>query len=51
MLDMTNNKLAPAAADYGYRPIMSFAANQRFIHGTPVNQMPQQRRVRVAYAN
>ena len=51
MLDMTNNKLAPAAADYGYRPIMSFAANQRFIHGTPVNQLPQQRRVRVAYAN
>ena len=49
MLDMASDRIAPAAADYGYRPVMSFAANQRYLHGTPVNQQAPQRRVRVAY--
>lgn len=50
MLDMASDRVAPASMDYGYKPVMSFAANERFIHGTPVNQRPQQR-IRVAYAN
>lgn len=50
MLDMASDRIAPAHMDYGYKPVVSFAANERFIHGTPVDQRPPQR-IRVAYAN
>lgn len=51
MLDMASDRVAPAAADYGYRPVMSFAAGERFIHGTPVTGQIGPRTLRVAYAN
>ena len=47
MLDMASDRVAPADMSYGYRPVMSFAANERFLHGQAY-QAPQQR-VRLAY--
>lgn len=50
MLDMASDRVAPAAQDYGYRPVMSFSAESRYIHGQAV--MPQQpATVRIAYSN
>lgn len=50
MLDMASDRVAPAAQDYGYRPVMSFSAESRYIHGQAV--MPQQpATVRIAYTN
>lgn len=51
MLDMASDRVAPASADYGYRPVMSFAAGERFIHGTTLGGPPGPRTMRVAYAN
>ncbi len=34
MLDMGSDRIVPAAGDYGYRPVMSFAGNTRYLHGT-----------------
>ncbi|HSM52745.1 MAG TPA: transglutaminase-like cysteine peptidase [Erythrobacter sp.] len=48
MLDMASDRIAPAAADYGYRPVMSFAGAERFIHGTAVGTPQMQRPVRIA---
>lgn len=47
MLDMASDRIAPATHDYGYRAVMSFAANQRYIHGQKVSLPPQ--RIRIAY--
>jgi len=33
MLDMGSDRIVPAAGDYGYRPVMSFAGNTRYLHG------------------
>ena len=33
MLDMQSDRVAPAGADYGYKPVMSFAGNGSFLHG------------------
>ncbi len=33
MLDMQSDRIAPASADYGYKPVMSFAGNDSFLHG------------------
>ncbi|WP_394727370.1 transglutaminase-like cysteine peptidase [Altererythrobacter sp. GH1-8] len=33
MLDMQSDRVDSAAFDYGYRPVMSFAAGQRYLHG------------------
>jgi predicted transglutaminase-like cysteine proteinase len=33
MLDMGSDRIVPAAADYGYRPVVSFAGNTRYLHG------------------
>lgn len=33
MLDMQSDRIAPAAMDYGYRPVMSFAGGESFLHG------------------
>lgn len=50
MLDMASDRVAPAAADYGYRPVMSFAAGQSYIHGTPMDDAHAMRRtIRIAY--
>ena len=51
MLDMASDRIAPAAADYGYRPVMSFAGKDRYIHGTAVAAPDAARTVRLAYAN
>lgn len=40
MLDMASDRIAPAGLSYGYRPVMSFAANERFLHGAAVEQRP-----------
>lgn len=40
MLDMASDRIAPAGMSYGYRPVMSFAANERFLHGATVEQRP-----------
>ncbi|QIG55111.1 transglutaminase-like cysteine peptidase [Altererythrobacter sp. BO-6] len=39
MLDMASDRVANAAADYGYRPLMSFTGSERFIHGTPTGEL------------
>jgi len=50
MLDMASNRVASAALDYGYRPVMSFSKGARYLHGQAV--APQQpETVRIAYAN
>ncbi len=51
MLDMANDRIAPAASDYGYRPVMSFAAGQSFLHGTTVGAEPAPRPLRLARAD
>lgn len=51
MLDMASDRVATAAADYGYRPVMSFTAGERFIHGTPMGGSPTPRTLRIAQAN
>lgn len=51
MLDMASDRVATAAADYGYRPVMSFTAGERFIHGTPMGGAPGPRTLRIAQAN
>ena len=33
MLDMGSDRIVPAAGDYGYRPVMSFAGDTRYLHG------------------
>lgn len=33
MLDMQTDRVMPAARDYGYRPVMSFAGKTRYLHG------------------
>ena len=33
MLDMQSNRVAPASSDYGYKPVMSFAGNDSYLHG------------------
>ncbi|WFL76638.1 transglutaminase-like cysteine peptidase [Altererythrobacter arenosus] len=33
MLDMQGDRVVPADMNYGYRPVMSFAGNQRYLHG------------------
>ncbi len=33
MLDMQGDRVAPANMGYGYRPVMSFAGDQRYLHG------------------
>ncbi len=40
MLDMASDRIAPAGMSYGYLPVMSFAANERFLHGATVEQRP-----------
>ena len=51
MLDMQSNRVAPASQDYGYKPVMSFAGNDSFLHGkkyrAPVDRGPR----RLALAN
>ena len=51
MLDMASDRIAPAGLSYGYRPVMSFAGNDRYLHGkayqAPAEQ--PQRRVRFAF--
>ena len=37
MLDMGSDRVVPAAGDYGYRPVMSFAGNTRYLHGKKYN--------------
>ncbi|MEP5938645.1 MAG: transglutaminase-like cysteine peptidase [Erythrobacter sp.] len=37
MLDMGSDRVVPAAGDYGYRPVMSFAGNSRYLHGKKYN--------------
>ena len=49
MLDMASDRIAPAGMSYGYRPVMSFAANERFLHGQAYQAPQQQQRVRLAY--
>lgn len=51
MLDMASDRIAPATQDYGYRPVMSFAGGERFIHGTTVDPAPAPRPLRLARAN
>ena len=34
MLDMQSDKVASARFDYGYKPVMSFASGQSYLHGT-----------------
>ena len=46
MLDMGSDRVAPANLSYGYRPVVSFADDQRFLHGKAY--VPSQSRVRVA---
>ena len=33
MLDMSSDRVVPAAGNYGYRPVVSFAGNTRYLHG------------------
>lgn len=45
MLDMQSDRVAPASADYGYKPVMSFAGNDSYLHGkkyeAPVDRSPR----------
>ena len=45
MLDMQSDRIAPASTDYGYKPVMSFAGNDSFLHGkkyeAPVDRRPR----------
>lgn len=36
MLDIQSDRVASASLDYGYRPLMSFAAGRRYLHGQKV---------------
>ncbi|MBO6945188.1 transglutaminase-like cysteine peptidase [Altererythrobacter sp.] len=36
ILDMANDRIAPAGLSYGYRPVISFSANSRYLHGVMV---------------
>jgi len=47
MLDLQTDRVVTAAADYGYRPVMSFSEDSRWIHGRKL----QPRTVRIAYNN
>ncbi len=38
MLDMQTDRLLPANGDYGYRPVMSFAGANRFLHGVKLQK-------------
>ncbi|TNE29303.1 MAG: hypothetical protein EP350_09925 [Alphaproteobacteria bacterium] len=40
MLDMQSDRVVPAAGNYGYKPVISFAGAQSYIHGRPY-QAPQ----------
>lgn len=49
MLDMANDRIAPASRDYGYRAVMSFAADQSYLHGKAYRpNAPLERRYRFA---
>jgi predicted transglutaminase-like cysteine proteinase len=48
MLDLQTDRVVPAAADYGYSPVMSFSDDARWIHGRK-RQKP--RTIRIAYSN
>lgn len=48
MLDMQSDRVAPASVDYGYRPVMSFAGNARYLHGQRYQPPVDQRPVRLA---
>ena len=50
MLDMQSDRIAPAGMNYGYRPVLSFAGTQRYLHGQRY-QPPVQRPVKLALAN
>ena len=45
MLDMQSDRVAQASADYGYKPVMSFAGNDSYLHGkryeTPTQSAPR----------
>lgn len=45
MLDMQSDRVAPATGHYGYKPVLSFAGNARYLHGQryqpPVERGPR----------
>jgi predicted transglutaminase-like cysteine proteinase len=51
MLDMARDRIAPAGMSYGYRPVMSFAANERFLHGRAYQAPTEQPQRRVRFAS
>ena len=51
MLDMQSDRVAPANADYGYKPVMSFAGNSRFLHGKRYEPPVERGTVRLARAD
>ncbi|NIS57879.1 MAG: transglutaminase, partial [Pseudomonas stutzeri] len=44
MLDMQSDRVVPAASNYGYKPVISFAGGDSFLHGRRYQppQQPQQ---------
>nr|WP_298897269.1 transglutaminase-like cysteine peptidase [uncultured Altererythrobacter sp.] len=51
MLDMASDRIAPAGMSYGYRPVMSFAANERFLHGRAYQAPTEQPQRPVRFAS
>lgn len=49
MLDLQSDRVVSAEGDYGYRAVLSFSGESRWLHGQAVVPQPQQPTVRLAY--